>query len=169
MARPPRLPDATILQLIEELRAQQAVLTGTRLRQELQARHGVRGGVTRLYRLLHQATQPQPARPLIHPLPSPLTLPNCRPDSRRRSNARASPNTASKSTKTAGPSRSTGCASRSTLWAMPRTDCAYSNRTYSIAHASRLCPPAHRRPRSPPTLARAARCDRSKRFRNLVT
>ena len=61
MARPPRLPDATILELIEELRAQHAVLTGTRLREELQARHGVRGGVTRLYRLLHQATQPQPA------------------------------------------------------------------------------------------------------------
>ena len=56
MARPPRLPDATILQLIEELRTQHAVLTGTRLREELQARHGVRGGVTRLYRLLHRAT-----------------------------------------------------------------------------------------------------------------
>jgi len=63
MARPPRLPDATILQLIEELRAQHAVLTGTRLREELQARHGVRGGVSRLYRLLDQAMQPQPARP----------------------------------------------------------------------------------------------------------
>ena len=63
MARPPRLPDATILQLIEELRAQHAVLTGTRLREELQARHGVRGGVSRLYRLLAQAMQPHPGRP----------------------------------------------------------------------------------------------------------
>ena len=60
MARPPRLPDATILELIEELRTQHAVLTGTRLREELQARHGSPGGVTRVYRLLHQAAQPRP-------------------------------------------------------------------------------------------------------------
>jgi hypothetical protein len=67
MARPPRLPDATILALIEELRAQHAVLTGTRLRNELQARHGTPCGVSRLYRLLHQATQPPPARPPTPP------------------------------------------------------------------------------------------------------
>ena len=71
MARPPRLPDATILELIDELRAQHAVLTGTRLRDELVRRFGHRGGVTRLYRLLHQAAQPQPTRP---PDPPP-TLP----------------------------------------------------------------------------------------------
>jgi hypothetical protein len=71
MARPPRLPDGTILHLIAELRAQHAVLTGTRLREELQARHGTPGGVSRVYRLLHQATRPPPARP-----PDPLpTLP----------------------------------------------------------------------------------------------
>ena len=61
MARPPRLPDATILSLIEELRGQHAVLTGTRLREELKARHGAPCGVTRLYRLLHAATAPSPA------------------------------------------------------------------------------------------------------------
>ncbi len=58
MARPPRLPDATILELIDELRAKHAVLTGTRLREELQARHGSPCGVSRIYRLLHQAAQP---------------------------------------------------------------------------------------------------------------
>jgi enoyl-CoA hydratase/carnithine racemase len=63
MARPPRLPDATILNLIAELRAQHAVLTGTRLRAELARRHGTPSGVTRIYRLLDQAMQPHPARP----------------------------------------------------------------------------------------------------------
>ena len=37
MARPPRLPEATILTLIEELRSQDAALTGTTLRAELKA------------------------------------------------------------------------------------------------------------------------------------
>jgi uncharacterized protein YhaN len=59
VARPPRLPDAAILDLIEELRAQHAVLTGIRLREELKTRHGTPCGVTRIYRLLHQATQPR--------------------------------------------------------------------------------------------------------------
>jgi hypothetical protein len=59
MARPPRLPDATILDLIEELRSQHAVLTGTTLRAELKARHGTPCGVSRIYRLLHTATLPQ--------------------------------------------------------------------------------------------------------------
>lgn len=69
MARPPRLPDAPILALIDELRAKHAVLTGTRLRQELKARHGMPCGVARIYRLLHQATQPQ--RPLAAPPTTP--------------------------------------------------------------------------------------------------
>ena len=63
MARPPLLPDAAILAVIDELRGQHAVLTGTRLREELARRHGLRGGVSRLYRLLHQANHPQPAQP----------------------------------------------------------------------------------------------------------
>ena len=67
MARPPRLPDAAILSLIAELRAQHAVLTGTRLRDELIRRHGSPCGVSRIYRLLHQATQPQPASPVTVP------------------------------------------------------------------------------------------------------
>lgn len=60
MARPPLLPDATILALIAELHAQQGQVTGTRVREELQRRHGHRAGVTRLYRLLHRATAPSP-------------------------------------------------------------------------------------------------------------
>ena len=67
MARPPRLPDTTILALINELRGQHAVLTGTQLRAELKFRHGTPGGVTRIYRLLHAATAPQRA-------PSPSTV-----------------------------------------------------------------------------------------------
>jgi len=71
MARPPRLPDAAILALIDELRGQQAVLTGTRLREELAHRFGFRGGVTRIYRLLAQATAPQPAQRPAPPGPAP--------------------------------------------------------------------------------------------------
>ena len=71
MARPPRLPDQDILALIEELRGRHAVLTGTRLREELERRHGLRGGVTRIYRLLRSATAPAaPATPTL-----PETLP----------------------------------------------------------------------------------------------
>ncbi len=61
MARPPLLPDSLILDLIAELRAQHAVLTGTRVREELERRHGHRAGVARLYRLLARATAPPPA------------------------------------------------------------------------------------------------------------
>ena len=61
MARPPRLPDTAILELILELRGQYAVLTGTQLRAELQRRFGTRGGVSRIYRLLSEATAPRPA------------------------------------------------------------------------------------------------------------
>jgi hypothetical protein len=72
------LPDATILDLIADLRAQGQSLTGTRLRDELQARHGLRGGVARLYRLLHQATSAAPA-PTAAPPPAtvvPTDLPS---------------------------------------------------------------------------------------------
>jgi len=72
MARPPRLPDATIISLIEELRAQHVVLTGTRLREELQARHGTPGGVTRIYRLLHRATSAPPT-PAAAAVPNDMT------------------------------------------------------------------------------------------------
>lgn len=58
MARPPRLPDTAILELIEELRGQHAVLTGTRVRGELRRRHGTPCGVARVYRLLRAATTP---------------------------------------------------------------------------------------------------------------
>jgi len=69
MARPPRLPDATILALIAELRGQHAALTGTHLREELARRHGFRGGVSRVYRLLRQATT---ASPPHWPTPEPV-------------------------------------------------------------------------------------------------
>jgi hypothetical protein len=58
MPRPPRLPDSEILALITELRGQHAVLTGTRVRQELRARFGSPCGVARIYRLLYKATAP---------------------------------------------------------------------------------------------------------------
>jgi hypothetical protein len=48
-----------ILNVISELRAKHAVLTGTTLRSELKARHGTPCGVSRIYRLLHTATLPQ--------------------------------------------------------------------------------------------------------------
>ena len=66
MARPPGLPDSTILTLIEELRSQHAVLTGTTLRSELKARHGTPCGVSRIYRLLRAATLPAAS-----PIPAP--------------------------------------------------------------------------------------------------
>ena len=69
MSRPPRLPDTAILELIAELRHTHAVLTGTQLREALYARHGMRGGVTRIYRLLHTATAP--TAPAINPAPPP--------------------------------------------------------------------------------------------------
>jgi hypothetical protein len=68
MARPPRLADSTILALIEELRTQHTVLTGTRLRKELTRRHGTPCGVSRIYRLLHQATHSQPSPSIAVPL-----------------------------------------------------------------------------------------------------
>jgi hypothetical protein len=58
MSRPPRLPDSAILDLISELRAKHAALTGTTLRSELKARHGTPCGVSRIYRLLHTSTVP---------------------------------------------------------------------------------------------------------------
>ena len=69
MARPPRLPDTTILELIDELRGRFPVLTGTQLRAELERRYGTRGGVSRIYRLLNQATSPRPS-----PSPSSHTI-----------------------------------------------------------------------------------------------
>jgi hypothetical protein len=66
MSRPPRLPDTEIQQVIDELRARHGMITGIELRAELQRRHGHRGGVSRIYRLLRQ-----PALP--HPAPSPPT------------------------------------------------------------------------------------------------
>ena len=56
MARPPRLPDATILALIEELRSQHAVLTGTRLRET--------AGPPRPARRRHPPLPPAPPRHL---------------------------------------------------------------------------------------------------------
>jgi len=71
MARPPRLTDSQIQQVIDELRRRRGAVTGLELRADLQRRYGHRGGVTRVYRLLRQAALP-------HPAPSPPTpLPAC--------------------------------------------------------------------------------------------
>jgi len=62
MARPPRLADSQVLELIDDLRGRHARLTGTLLREELRRRHGTPGGVSRIYRLLQRAiTDPAPS------------------------------------------------------------------------------------------------------------
>ena len=67
MARPPRLPDTAILELIHELRGRSAALTGTQLRDELRRRHGIPCGVSRVYRLLQAATSPTATpSPAVH-------------------------------------------------------------------------------------------------------
>jgi hypothetical protein len=70
MARPPRLLDTEIQQVIDELRARSGTTTGIELRAELQRRHGHPGGVARIYRLLQQSTQTRPAPPQAPPLPA---------------------------------------------------------------------------------------------------
>ena len=71
MARPPRLQDAEIQQVIDELRARRGTVTGLDLRAELQRRHGHRGGVARIYRLLQwRVALPLPAPAPPAPLPS---------------------------------------------------------------------------------------------------
>ena len=70
MARPPRLPDTEIQQVIDELRARRGVITGIELRAELQRRHGHRGGVTRIYRLLQQSMPTRPTPPPAAPATS---------------------------------------------------------------------------------------------------
>jgi hypothetical protein len=73
MSRPPRLPDTAILELIAELRQARGTLTGTQLRAELNTRHGMRGGVTRIYRLLRTATAPTVPASTPTPPPSPAS------------------------------------------------------------------------------------------------
>jgi hypothetical protein len=75
MPRPPRLPDEQILALIAELRTRHPVLTGMRLREELKRRHGAPFGVSRVYRLLREATVPSPARAAPDPAPTTDPLP----------------------------------------------------------------------------------------------
>jgi hypothetical protein len=70
MARPPRLPDTEIQQVIDELRARRGTITGLELRAELQRRHGHPGGVTRIYRLLQQSALTRPAPPPAPPPPA---------------------------------------------------------------------------------------------------
>jgi hypothetical protein len=70
MARPPRLTDSQIQQVIDELRARRGAITGLELRAELQRRCGHRGGVSRIYRLLRQTTLPHPAPFPPAPLPA---------------------------------------------------------------------------------------------------
>jgi hypothetical protein len=71
MARPPRLPDAAILELIHELRGRHSVLTGTQVRDELRRRYGAPCGVARVYRLLAAATAPWPMPHVAPPRSTP--------------------------------------------------------------------------------------------------
>jgi hypothetical protein len=69
--RPPLLTDETIRTTIRELRGQGPV-TGVAVRDLLAARYGVRGGVARIYRLLHElsAEESRPRERLSRPLDS---------------------------------------------------------------------------------------------------
>ncbi len=53
--RPPLLTDASIRAAIRELGADTGKVTGVAVRELLAARHGARGGVARIYRLLNES------------------------------------------------------------------------------------------------------------------
>lgn len=59
MARPPKIADDDLFDVIDELRVQNRVLTGVVVRAELQRRLGFRCGSQRVYRLLRQV-RPRP-------------------------------------------------------------------------------------------------------------
>ncbi len=60
---PPKVSDSQIRALIRELSGAGARLTGAALRAALGERYGSRGGVSRIYRLLGDATRTLPATP----------------------------------------------------------------------------------------------------------
>jgi hypothetical protein len=72
--RPPLVSDELIRSAIREVGASGGRLTGVAVRDLLARRHGVRGGVSRIYRLLHTAQRPPPPRPTPVPAPTGETL-----------------------------------------------------------------------------------------------
>jgi hypothetical protein len=63
MPAPVQVSDAEVLALIRELAGEGAPPSGVQLRAELRRRHGVRGGVARIYRLLRAAEEGTRAPP----------------------------------------------------------------------------------------------------------
>jgi hypothetical protein len=58
-----KVSDEQIRAVAAELRGQGANVTGARVRRELDARFGARGGVTHIYRVLREAPAAAPAAP----------------------------------------------------------------------------------------------------------
>src|SRR5277367_6564468 len=58
MARPQQVSDAAIIAMIEELRLPHRTPSGVAVRDELQARFGIRAGTERVYRLLKAPPPP---------------------------------------------------------------------------------------------------------------
>ena len=71
VACPPRLPDDVIRTVLGELRERHAgrSVTGVELREELNRRFGLRGGVARIYRLLRTTQSPSPGSAAASPSP----------------------------------------------------------------------------------------------------
>ena len=74
-----RVGDAEVLQLIDELRASGRKVTGILVRKELLLRHGVPGGVARIYRLL-QGQRDSAGRTLLRQNDGPHELLEKRPE-----------------------------------------------------------------------------------------
>jgi len=65
--RPPLLTDASIRAAIRELAANDGRVTGVAVRELLAARHGARGGVARIYRLLAESRSSARSTPPLRP------------------------------------------------------------------------------------------------------
>jgi hypothetical protein len=72
--RPPLVSDDLIRSAIREVDSSGARLTGVAVRELLSRRHGVRGGVTRIYRMLRDAQRPTSQAPRPVPAPTDETL-----------------------------------------------------------------------------------------------
>lgn len=68
--RPPLVSDDLIRSAIREVGSSGARLTGVAVRELLARRHGVRGGVTRVYRMLRDAQRPAPLPSRPAPTPT---------------------------------------------------------------------------------------------------
>ncbi len=72
--RPPLVSDDLIRSAIREVGSSGARLTGVAVRELLARRHGVRGGVTRIYRMLRDAQRPTPTPSRPAPPPTDESL-----------------------------------------------------------------------------------------------